>query len=90
MLKFFDNSDVTEEANDCTQYYCYSPAKLLALVRCACPVRRDSIHTNEQVRARCRVKVALRHTLVWHMQEVCAIQLCAQSPELLRGVMVRA
>ena len=47
-LKFFDNSDVTEETNDCTQYYCYNPAKLLALVRRACPVRRDSSHTNEQ------------------------------------------
>ena len=48
-LKFFDNSDnsdVTEETNDCTQYYCYNPAKLLALVRRACPVRRDSSHNN--------------------------------------------
>ena len=30
-LKFFDNSDVTEETNDCTQYYCYNPAKLLSI-----------------------------------------------------------
>ena len=40
------NSDVTEETNDCTQYYCYNPAKLLALVCRACPVRRDSSHNN--------------------------------------------
>ena len=41
--EFFDNSDVTDETYDCTQYYCYNP-KLLALVRCACPVWS---HTNE-------------------------------------------
>ena len=48
-----------------------------------------------KVHARCRVKVALRHTyvvlrmrrLVRHLHDVCAIP---QSPEVARGLMVRA
>ena len=64
-------------------------------------IRYTSGRLGNVVRARCRVKVALRHTALFcacvHWYGTCTTfarytlaELCAQSPEVPRGVMVRA